>query len=143
MTKGAIDTIDTLLASKGLDKAVGMNSYLPSRRGGDAYTFERQLDTFKSQTFVPMVAQLKGMGALSDAEGKKLSDAVGALDVGMDEAAFKESLRAIKAKLEDAVTAANKKIVDTNESYRQKYTGGGSDSAPNRLKFNPATGKLE
>lgn len=92
-----------------------------------------------------MVAQLKGMGALSDAEGKKLSEAVGALDVGMGEAAFKQSLDDIKKRLTAAMTAANKKIADTNVAYKNQYTGQSApvESGPKRLKFNPATGRLE
>ncbi|MGC0591023.1 phage DNA ejection protein, partial [Salmonella enterica] len=84
--QGAVDTFSTALdslneieQSPGLSKAVGIRSAFPTVPGSDAANFEARLDTFKAQTFLPMVQSLKGMGALSDAEGKKLSDAVGAL----------------------------------------------------------------
>lgn len=96
----ALNSLDTITNSPGLSKAVGIRSALPTIPGSDAANFEAQLDTFKAQTFLPMVASLKGMGALSDAEGKKLSDAVGALSPKMSETAFRKSADQIKSSLE-------------------------------------------
>ena len=105
--QGAVDTFSTALDSlseiensPGLKKAVGFNSAFPTAPGTDAANFEARLDTFKAQTFLPMVASLKGMGALSDAEGKKLSDAVGALSPKMSEDAFRSSIGKIRTQLE-------------------------------------------
>ncbi|MFL4411931.1 phage DNA ejection protein [Citrobacter portucalensis] len=105
--QGAVDTFSTALdslseieSSPGLKKAVGFNSAFPTVPGTDAANFEARLDTFKAQTFLPMVASLKGMGALSDAEGKKLSDAVGALSPKMSEDAFRSSIGKIRTQLE-------------------------------------------
>lgn len=105
--QGAVDTFSTALDSlgeiensPGLGKAVGLSSAFPTIPGTDAANFEAQLDTFKAQTFLPMVASLKGMGALSDAEGKKLSDAVGALSPKMSEKAFRSSIGKIRNQLE-------------------------------------------
>ncbi|MDD8969850.1 DNA transfer protein [Escherichia coli] len=106
--QGAVDTFSTALdslseieSSPGLKKAVGFNSAFPTVPGTDAANFEARLDTFKAQTFLPMVASLKGMGALSDAEGKKLSDAVGALSPKMSEEAFRSSIGKIRTQLEN------------------------------------------
>lgn len=105
--QGAVDTFSTALDSlseiensPGLKKAVGFNSAFPTVPGTDAANFEARLDTFKAQIFLPMVASLKGMGALSDAEGKKLSDAVGALSPKMSEDAFRSSIGKIRTQLE-------------------------------------------
>ena len=49
-----------------------------------------------------MVSQLKGMGALSDAEGKKLSAAVGALSPTMSEEKFKDSIALVMKNMEEA-----------------------------------------
>ena len=51
-----------------------------------------------------MPAQLKGMGALSDAEGKKLTAAVGALDPKMGETAFRASVDRIITEMDAART---------------------------------------
>jgi len=96
----ALDSLSEIEQSPGLSKAVGVRSAFPTIPGSDAANFEARLDTFKAQTFLPMVQSLKGMGALSDAEGKKLSDAVGALSPKMSEAAFRSSISKIRNQLE-------------------------------------------
>jgi hypothetical protein len=101
-----LDTLDRVKTHKGLDKSVGLKAYLPSVKGTDAYDFEQSLETLKSQAFVPMVASLKGMGALSDAEGKKLTQAVGELEVGMSKDEFVKSVDRINKD----ISAAKRRI---------------------------------
>ncbi|HGV3722002.1 TPA: phage DNA ejection protein [Escherichia coli] len=115
--QGAVDTFSTALdslneieQSPGLSKAVGIRSAFPTVPGSDAANFEARLDTFKAQTFLPMVQSLKGMGALSDAEGKKLSDAVGALSTKMSEKAFRDSIGKIRNQLESKLSTVKKQF---------------------------------
>lgn len=115
--QGAVDTFSTALdslneieQSPGLSKAVGISSAFPTVPGSDAANFEARLDTFKAQTFLPMVQSLKGMGALSDAEGKKLSDAVGALSPKMSEKAFRDSIGKIRNQLESKLSTVKKQF---------------------------------
>lgn len=104
----ALGTIAELKAAPGLGKAVGLNSMFPTLPGSDAANFEATLDTFKAQTFLPMVQSMKGMGALSDAEGKKLTDAVGALSTKMSEPEFNRSLNRIENQLRSKLKTAQK-----------------------------------
>lgn len=97
-----LGTLDRLAKHPGLKRSVGVMSKLPTMPGSDSANFQAELETFKSQAFVPMVAQLKGMGALSDAEGRKLTAAVGALDPNMGEKAFRESIDRIMRDMEAA-----------------------------------------
>lgn len=90
-----LGTLDRLGSHPGLARSVGMMSKFPTAPGSDSANFQAELESFKSQAFVPMVAQLKGMGALSDAEGRKLTQAVGALDPNMGEKAFRDSVKRI------------------------------------------------
>lgn len=67
--QGAVDTFSTALdslneieQSPGLSKAVGIRSAFPTVPGSDAANFEARLDTFKAQTFLPMVQSLRGWG---------------------------------------------------------------------------------
>lgn len=115
--QGAVDTFSTALdslneieQSPGLSKAVGIRSAFTTVPGSDAANFEARLDTFKAQTFLPMVQSLKGMGALSDAEGKKLSDAVGALSPKMSEKAFRDSIGKIRNQLESKLSTVKKQF---------------------------------
>ncbi|MEG3124784.1 hypothetical protein [Sphingomonas sp. GB1N7] len=109
----AIRSANDLLTHPGLNAAVG-SGFDPASfgkinpvtgqpfAGTNAANFRARLDTFKAQTFLPQVQALKGMGALSDAEGKKLTDAVGALNPNMSEDEFKSSLRVIIGDLQSA-----------------------------------------
>lgn len=104
-----LGTLERLGKHPGLARSVGLMGALPTVPGSDSANFQAELNTFQSQAFLPMVAQLKGMGALSDAEGKKLTAAVGALDPKMGEKAFRESV---------------KRITDDMEAARNRMTGG-------------------
>lgn len=94
-----IRSVDDLIADPGRSWGTGLSSVanvIPATPGRD---FAAKLDTLKSQAFLPAVAQLKGMGALSDAEGKKLTAAIGALEPTMSEGAFLKSLEQIRTDL--------------------------------------------
>ena len=100
----ALDTLATVASHPGKKDVVGavtggVRAMIP---GTDAAGFKSQLETFKAQTFIPMVSTLKGMGALSDAEGKKLTAAVGALDTSMKQTEFDKQVAKIKGDLEAA-----------------------------------------
>lgn len=97
-----LGTLDRLGTHPGLARSVGAVGAFPTMPGSDSANFQAELNTFQSQAFLPMVAQLKGMGALSDAEGKKLTAAVGALDPKMGEQAFRDSVARIKADMQAA-----------------------------------------
>lgn len=97
-----LGTLDRLSNHPGLSRSVGRMGALPTMPGSDSANFQAELNTFQSQAFLPMVAQLKGMGALSDAEGKKLTAAVGALDPKMGEQAFRDSISRITNDMEAA-----------------------------------------
>lgn len=120
----ALGSVDALLGTKvdpknpngprtdedpGLEKSLGrVNGLLPTLPASPAADFEARLDTLKAQTFLPQVAALKGTGALSDAEGKKLSDSVGALSTKMSPEAFRKSLQEVRSTLDAAKTRAAK-----------------------------------
>lgn len=106
----ALDNIGSLIAHPGRKAATGMSSILGRVPGTDAYDFSASLDTFKAQTFIPMVTALKGMGALSDAEGKKLQAAVGALDPSMSEDAFEKELSRVANTLYQKAKAAGLEV---------------------------------
>ena len=97
-----LGTLDRLSKHPGLARSVGVVGAFPTMPGSESANFKAELDTFQSQAFLPMVSQLKGMGALSDAEGKKLTAAVGALNPAMGEKAFRESIGRITTEMDAA-----------------------------------------
>lgn len=94
----ATDTINlakTIMNSKGLSGATGVSSIFPTIPGSDTAKTESLLDTLNSKTYLDSVQQMKGMGALSDAEGKKLSSAIASLNTNLSEKDFKSNLNTI------------------------------------------------
>lgn len=101
-----LDQAEELFKHPGREAATGASSWRSMIPGSEAKGFQAELDTFKAQTFIPMVSALKGMGALSDAEGKKLSESVGALNPQMPEKEFEKSLQKVTKTLYEKAKAS-------------------------------------
>lgn len=87
-----LETIDRVRKHEGLDSATGAQSLFPTFPGSEAANFEAQIETLQSQQFLSAVSQMKGMGALSENEGKKLASSVGALNLSMSDKAMRKEL---------------------------------------------------
>lgn len=72
-------------------------SYIP---GTDAHALMGHIETLKSNVFLTQVEKMKGLGALTDTEGKKLESAIANLNPYSKD--FATSLVEIKATLEQA-----------------------------------------
>jgi hypothetical protein len=90
--QSTLDTIDRVRNHPGLESATGVFSVAPTFAGSDAANFEAQIETLQSQQFLSAVSQMKGMGALSENEGKKLASSIGALNLNMSDKAMKDEL---------------------------------------------------
>lgn len=106
----AISSGEGLLKHPGFSAAVGsgidpaaIGSYNPftgkSFAGTEAANFETDLETMKSQVFLPMVQSMKGLGALSNAEGEKLTAAIGNLNARQSEVSFQKNMSQILSDL--------------------------------------------
>lgn len=122
-TERMIRQIDKLDKHPGRETATGFSSFLSDIPGTEARNFAAELETLKSQAFLPMVQQLKGMGQLSNAEGDKLTAAIGALDPTMTEAAFQASLQQIRG---DFVAALSRMRGDGPVATAPPNPGGGA-----------------
>lgn len=126
-----LGTLDRLGTHPGLTRSVGVSGVFPTMPGSNSANFQAELTTFQSQAFLPMVAQLKGMGALSDAEGKKLTAAVGALDPKMGETAFRESV----ARITTDMQAARKRLSGGKAAPDSPVSAGGPVSIKNAADY--------
>lgn len=139
----AIGSAERLLSHPGFTTSVGVKGLSGGLLGGwvvpgtDAADFNAELDAMKAQVFLPMVQSMKGMGALSNAEGQKLTDAIGALDTKMSEGAFKASLGRIIRDLKAYRDRGKPRQEAAPAQTRARPAGN------QRLRYNPATGKLE
>lgn len=124
----AIDSGGRLLKHPGFSTAVGAKGLTGGLLGGwvvpgtDAADFKAELDAMKAQVFLPMVQSMKGMGALSNAEGEKLTAAIGALDPKMSEGGF---------------TASLNRIITDLKNYRDR---GAKPAAPAKQAAQPQAG---
>ncbi|MBD2782399.1 phage DNA ejection protein [Xenorhabdus szentirmaii] len=93
-----INTANKILDSPGFNGYFGINvnpfgsRHLP---GTDAANTEALVDTLKSQTFLANVQLMRGLGALSNAEGQRVTDAIGKLSPSISEKAAKETINTI------------------------------------------------
>lgn len=131
----AIDTATRLKTHPGLSAAVGVKGLTGGFLGGwvvpgtDAADFGAELDAMKAQVFLPMVQSMKGMGALSNAEGEKLTAAIGALSTKQSEKQFGLSLD---------------RIIKDLRTYKQRGMGGAQSSgAPVKVRSIQEARKLD
>lgn len=114
----SINTVDRALNHPGLESAVGAGSAFPTLPGSDAADFEAILDTLQSQQFLTAVEQMRGLGALSENEGKKLSSAAGSLSLSMSDKQMKEEL----ARIQDTLQSAKRKLEGRRPRTEQQAT---------------------
>lgn len=94
-----LDTASRVLNSPGFDKYFGVSmTKLPgigTLPGTDAADTEALVNTLSSQGFLTSIQQMKGMGALSDAEGKKISSAIASLDSKQSDKSARAAVKTI------------------------------------------------
>ena len=72
----------------------GLGSVDPRRvvPGTDEYNFDQQMEVLKSRAFLQSVQAMRGLGALSNAEGQRITSSISALNPKMSEKEFLASL---------------------------------------------------
>lgn len=94
--------ISNMIAHPGREFATGMSSTVPRLPGTEAKNYELLVDQVLSDQFLNAIEQMKGMGQLSDAEGKKIATARTSLSLEQSDAAHKAELQRILTTLEEA-----------------------------------------
>lgn len=111
------------VGAKGVSSAFGLKDQPIA--GTEAAGVASLIDTLGSQQFLNAVQSIKGMGALSDAEGKKLSSAISSLDPNMSETDFKKSLATIKRFFSRAKYKAQNTIEKSKPTTGGEFTSSG------------------
>lgn len=110
----SMGTLNDIITSPALKSITGLRGAIPNAPGTAAADVQARLDTFKSQAFLSAVSAMKGMGALSDAEGKKLDAAVGSLQNSQSEESFKKNGQIIMNMYNQKRNDAVNKYVEQN-----------------------------
>jgi len=121
-TGQSLQFLADLIKHPGRKSATGASYLLGRVPGTEARSFVSKLDTFKSQMFLPAVKALQGLGALSNAEGMKLTAAIGALDVEMEEKELESEMRLIGNYLYDKAQVAGLDVSLPSEFGERKKT---------------------
>lgn len=124
--------ITSLRDHPGRQAGSGASSWLGNIPGTDAREFQIEVERLKAGAFLTAIDQLKGMGALSNAEGQTATAAVAALDPNGTEEGFLKRL----AEYEEIV---NRGL----ERARNRVKPPEGQSEKTRLRFNPATQTFE
>lgn len=90
--ESALKTIQDLRTHPGLDWGTGFASYIPDRKGSDAYNFNARLKQAIGQTFMQAREGLKGAGQVTDFEGAKGEQAIANLDRAQSKEQFLKAL---------------------------------------------------
>lgn len=126
--------VKNLVKHKGLDAATGSVKGRTFSFTKEATNFENLLKSVQSQTFVSSVSALKGMGALSNAEGEKLASAQASLALTLSPDEMRKQLGIIQeiysrgVKKQEQILASQER---TRNSYQDILGGGkGAVAAP-------------
>ena len=84
----------------------GLQARVP---GSQAHSFASKLETLKSGVFLAQIGNMKGMGALTDAEGARLEKSIAALDLSLSPQDLQTNLTQIAQTLSRAAKAASSK----------------------------------
>lgn len=103
-------TVDSLMKHPGLNGGAVLGGagtmsgkYLGNVPGTEDKDFRAQIETLQAQNFQSQIKTMTGMGALSDAEGKKLSSAIANLDPDQSAKQLKANLGVVRSYLDKAV----------------------------------------
>lgn len=124
-----LNTADRILATPKdvVGSAAGPISSRMFTASQDTADFEELVNTLGSQSFLAQIPNIKGMGALSNAEGEKLQAALQSL-----------SLRQSPERLLTNVREAQRLILKSRQNLAKRY--GAPDTGPDRPDAAPAAG---
>jgi hypothetical protein len=98
-TSRMIDAAKELLNHPGLERAVGVNSYFPSVKGGKAADFDKALESFKAQIGFAVLQNMRQMsptggalGQVSNYENRILQNSLASLDEAQSPAQFRANV---------------------------------------------------
>lgn len=135
--------IDSIRNHPGRGAGSGGSAFLGAIPGTSAKEFQIEVDRLKAGAFMTAIEQLRGMGALSNAEGQTATAAVAALDPYGSEEGFMKRLAEYEAIVKRGMERAKKRIKAPADAAAPAAPTGNPPASGKRLKFNPATGDFE
>jgi len=107
---------------KGLDDAAGGFGLMARVPGSHANAFSNQIETLKSNVFLQQIQQMRGLGALTDAEGARLEKSIASLDLSQSPQVLQQNLTAIAEVMSAGAKTANKRTKIYSNKNQPKPT---------------------
>jgi hypothetical protein len=138
----------------GIDRITGLQGMLPNIPGGEAANTEADLEALKSQIGFAVLQKMRknsptggALGNVSDKEGARLEANLASLDKTQSPEQLRQRLQDIIDYVESSKEALNsaydEQFSDLTGSVGQDQGAPAPAGTPRRLKYNPATGKIE
>jgi len=106
----ALELVASIKNDPARERGTGMSSVGNIIPGTKGYDFQRKVDQASSGAFLTAIQQLRGMGALSNAEGQTATKAVTRMSTAMTEEGFLEALADYEKLINKGKTAAQQKM---------------------------------
>lgn len=141
-----LQNIDGVLKHPSIGMGTGMTSVLNAIPGSSGYDFSLRVDQLKGQAFLQAFESLKGGGQITEAEGRKATEAIARLNTRLSTADFKaavQELRDIVARAQERATAKMPAPPAAPGAVPGAAPQVGGEGQPRVRRFNPETGELE
>lgn len=106
----AKDLIGSIRNDPGREWGTGKTSVFNNMPGTTGYDFQRKVDQAKSGAFLTAIQQMRGLGALSNAEGQTATDAVTRMSTAQTEEGFIEALNDYERIIDQGIARAQSKL---------------------------------
>ena len=133
----ALATVDSVLKHPGMSGFFGPGSVAGKMAGmvpgTDSKDFRSLVDTLKSQAFLTQIEKMRGMGQLTELEGKKITDAVANLDTDQSQGQLKAQLGVVRnslQKVQSRLTATNAAPTSGPGAYVMRHPQYGNVTEP-------------
>lgn len=108
--ENALDLIDSIRNDPNREIGTGKTAILNNIPGTGAYDFQQKVEQAKSGAFLSAIQQMRGMGALSNAEGSAATAAVTRMNTSLTEEGFLEALKDYENIVRQGVARAQSKV---------------------------------
>jgi len=134
--QNTLDAVNTIRNHPG--RMNGLASYDPRQIFPSAqHDFIKDMEGLKSSVFSSAIQNMRGMGSLSDAEGKKIMNLYGSLDPSLSKEAFDRTLDTIVKSMNQARDRANKQYAPIQAPKPQASSTNIHSEAIDWAKANP------
>ena len=110
--QNALDLIRSIREDPNRERGTGFSSILNAVPGTPGYDFQKKVEQARSGAFLSAIQQLRGMGALSNAEGQAATAAVTRMVTSMSEEGFLDALADYEKIVRQGVVAAHGRLPD-------------------------------